>query len=211
MLDFNNGTVLSIPRPQYGLAPLQIDLTIAYKAESHIKEIAAANQSNALWFASVFSEAYNSLSRAYGALHYEVASAAIAARKKRAVLVLDVAPRIAKEKGLSSTRSPTGSEDVREAICYSDPEYAAIEEYRAALEAAKELVFLKLRAMQMAYDATKAIVRGTSGTAGNQLHAAEPEVMMENAMELVMNEPKLVGVSREASPAPRKSGFGIPR
>jgi hypothetical protein len=222
MLDFNSSTTLSIPRPLQGLNPFEVDLTLAYQAEGHLKEIATAGSGNALFLVSKFARAYNALGRAYGMLYKEVGSAAIDSRKRRAHIILDLAPAKAKEKGLSSQRSPTGSEDVREAICYSDPDYCAIEEYRAALEAAKELVFIKLQAMRMGYEAVKSIIRGTSSSAGNSVHNVGHEdegTLMDRALDAVERseeqpneEVPLVRSSPEpTNSGPRSRGFGAPK
>jgi hypothetical protein len=179
VLDFNSTAMLTIERPHQGLAPFEVDLRLAYEGERKMKEIATATSGNALHLASVFARAYDSLGRAFGHLYKEVGSATIESRKRKAKLVLDEAPRIAKEKGLANSRSPSGAEDVRAAVCYADEEYCRIEEYRNALEAAKELVFCKLQAMRMAYDAVRSLVRGTGAVAGNTVthtaaHARRP-------------------------------------
>jgi hypothetical protein len=109
------------------------------------------------------------LGRIYGDLHREVAEATIASRKRRAVIILDMATEIAKSKGLSSARAPTGSEDIREAICYADDEYTAIETYRASLEGLKELVYIKLNSMRLAFDAVKSISRSTVSSASGSV------------------------------------------
>ena len=219
MLDFSSNSVLSIPRPQHGLTPFVVDLTFAYQGEAKLQEIATATQTSAPYLASVFSRAYASLGRAFGALIHEVGSQTIASRKRRARIILDLAPHIAKEKGLSSARSPTGSEDVREAICYSDEEYCAVEEYRAALEAVKELVFIKLQAMRMGYEATRAIIRGTSSSAGNQVH----DLGTDESQDVISRAMEAIGMpDTESAPPPKpevesspdqkpRYGFGKPR
>lgn len=188
MFDANAETTLSIPRPQQGLTPFKVNMALAYEGERHIREIATASSGNALHLASIFARAYDSLSRVYGSLLHEAGLATIDARKRRARIILDLAPAKVKEKGLAGPRSPNGSEDVREAICYDDTEYCAIEQYRAALEAASELVQIKLRAMWMAHEDVRALVKGTSGSAGNGVHAtgqASEGGLMDRARDLM--------------------------
>jgi hypothetical protein len=218
VLDFNSTTTLSIQRPQKGLTPFEVDLRLAYEGEARMKEIATATTGNALHLASVFARSYDSLGRAFGHLYKEVGSATIDSRKRKAKLVLDEAPRIAKEKGLATSRSPSGAEDVRDAICYADEEYCRIEEYRNSLEAAKELVFCKLQAMRMAYDAVRSLVRGTGAVAGNSVThtAATQDDLLERALDKVHEADSLapapVEIATEPTPvsAPRARGFGTP-
>lgn len=226
MLDFYHPTILSIKRPGADLAPFEVDLKLAYVGEQKMQEIATASSGNALHLASVFSRAYDSLGRAYGGLINEAGRATVAARKRRSILVLDKAVAIAKEKGLSSARSPSGSEDVREAICYADDEYCAIEEYRASIDAAKELVFCKLQAMRMSWDSVRSLVRGTGGpngaAVGNSVSRTSPDgpSLLDEAFDrveaaennipaaaLVVNPPAKPETN---SPAPRARGFGTP-
>jgi hypothetical protein len=162
-------TKILIKRPTPGLAPLEFDLTLAYRGEQALKELASANSGNAMYLSGIFGLAYSSLGRIYGDLHREVAEATIASRKRRAVIILDMATEIAKSKGLSSARAPTGSEDIREAICYADDEYTAIETYRASLEGLKELVYIKLNSMRLAFDAVKSISRSTVSSASGSV------------------------------------------
>jgi hypothetical protein len=209
-------TKLSISRPQAGLAPLEIDLTLARKAEASLREIAAANSSSSLSLASTFSVAYDSLARAYGALYAEASLATIASRKRRSVVLLDLAAGIAQAKGLASSRSPTGSEDVREAICYADDEFTAIETYRAGIEAAKELVYMKMQAIRMGFDAVRAILKANDGAPGSRvsdLSAPSESVLLESAEQMIEQSEKLppaLTITTEASKSTPTSVFGRP-
>lgn len=224
MQDFKFTTMLSIQRPWQGLEPFEVDLKLAFDGERRMQEIATATTGNALLLCSVFARAYDSLGRAYGHIYCEVGCATVAARKRKSILVLDKAPGIAKEKGLSSARSPTGSEDVREAICYADEEYCRIEEYRAGLEAAKELIYCKLQAMRMSYDAVRSLVRGTGAPAGNSVTstASSVDTLLERAMDKVEEADNLLpphislqavepAVSIQTPAGFSARGFGIPR
>jgi hypothetical protein len=226
-------TSLTIVRPQKDLAPLEFDLSIAYEAERQIQAIASAGSGNALYLASVFGRAYASLGRIYGEIYCEVGKATVQARKRRAQIILDEAPAIAKAKGLASPRSPCGAEDIREAICYQDEDYCKIEEYRAALEAAKELVFIKLQSMRMCHDAVKSIMRGTEGSAGGKVYdtGSTREDVINRALDHLQKvdpiEPKRRAteedlekgaqedikrrVYEEKESAPKKRGWGEPR
>jgi hypothetical protein len=151
-------TVLTIQLYRDGLAPLRLDLAPAHQAERRINDIAFATKHHAKELFSTFLRGYINVAKSHAVVKLHAQKAAIEARKRRAVLLIDHIPAMAKEKGLATSRNATGSEDVREAFYYTDPEYVRIEEARAHLEAAEALLFGKMMAMKAAHDACKAML-----------------------------------------------------
>jgi hypothetical protein len=151
-------TTLAVPHYRKGIEPFKFDLARVYEAEARLSDIAIATKPIAKDLVATFTKAYVQLGKVYAKVKYEVAMAAIAARKRRAVILLDELPEKAKAKGLATARAPTGSEDVREAFFYTDEAYLAIEESRAALEATQELLFGKLMAMKAAMESCRAML-----------------------------------------------------
>jgi len=146
---------LEIAPYRTGGHPLVLDLAPCFVAEARIHEISFADKARSKDLFSEFTRGYIHASKLHAMCKLHVARATNESRKRRAVLVIDFMPAMAKEKGLASSRSPTGAEDIREAFLYKDEEFLRIEDSRAALEAAEQLLFGKMMALREAADACK--------------------------------------------------------
>lgn len=155
MRETDTSIVLSIP----GQTDLVIPMENVYRAEARIRDLAFVNRDTAGELLAEFNEAYSILSRQYGKVHYLTSSLDRLRRKRKAVLTLDVIPEKLKEKGLATSRSPIGSEDVREAFYASDEEYDRLSDGLGQAEAVKEMLGLKLRSFYNAIDSIKTVVR----------------------------------------------------
>jgi hypothetical protein len=161
MLETNTSIVIN--RPNVGTGTITVNMALAYQAESRIREIAFANKNTAPELAAAFNQAYSDLARAYGTLHYELAMAEIALKKRKAILTLDIIPELMEKKGMDKKKS---NEDTREAFCYTDPDFIHAKESISAIEAIKELVYIKMNSLRMALEVTKNILRGDGQTFG---------------------------------------------
>jgi hypothetical protein len=197
-----SNAILAVPHYRQGIEPLRFDLARVYEAEARLQDIQLAGTSQAKELFAVFTKAYVQLGRVHAKVKYEVAMAAIASRKRRAVLMLDVIPEKAKEKGLGTARAPTGSEDVREAFMYSDSDFLRVEESRASLEATLELVFGKMMAMKDAMAACRMMLAPGDVPSVQTLGNTSPEPAE-----------KTISYDPEPSPAPatRKGGWAQPK
>lgn len=146
---------LSIAPYRRGGVPTLFDLGPCFVAERRIMEISFADKPRAKDLFAEFTRAYIYASKLHAMCKMQVAKATTESRKRRSVLIIDFIPEQAKAKGLATSRSPTGAEDIREAFLYRDEEFLAIEDSRAALEAAQELLFGKMMAFREAADAVK--------------------------------------------------------
>src|SRR5512138_1843500 len=108
--------ILSVP----GSPDERIEMCNVYRAEGRIHDIAFVNKETAPELLAVLSEGYSDLSRAFGKVHYLVGKLEIAKKRRKAILTLDYIPAEAEKRGLANKRSPTGSEDIREAFYYTD-------------------------------------------------------------------------------------------
>lgn len=151
-------TTLSIAPYRAGGIKLDFELAPLFTAEHRLFEIAIADKSKAKELFTEYTKAYIYASKLHAMCQLHVAKAAIESRKRRAILVIDYMPEMAKAKGLSTSRSPTGAEDIREAFLYRDEEFLRIEEGRASLEAAEQLLFGKMMAFREAADAMKRLL-----------------------------------------------------
>lgn len=148
-------TTLSIAPYRKGALPLKLELGPVFIAEARVHEIAMADKARAKSLFADFIGAYIYTSKLHAMCKLHVARAATESRKRRSVLIIDFMPEMAKAKGLSTSRSPTGAEDIREAFLYRDEEFLIIEDGRAALEAAEAMMLGKMLALRDAADAVK--------------------------------------------------------
>lgn len=135
--------------------PLEIELDYAYQAESRIREVAFVNKVTAPELCAAFNTAYARLAQSFGLLMYKVGQAEIAVKRRKAVVTLDVIPEQLVERKLGK-----GNDDIREAFYYTDEEYLKAKDSLASLEAAKELLYIKMNALRMAFEATKSVLKG---------------------------------------------------
>lgn len=138
---------------------LSIELDYAYKAEARIHELAFVNKTTAPELCAAFNSAYARLAETFGMLLYKLGQAEIAVKRRKAVLTLDVIPDKMTEKKLGK-----GNEDIREAFYYLDDDYVKAKDALASIEAAKELIYIKMNALRMAFEATKAVLKDTGFT-----------------------------------------------
>lgn len=125
----------------------EVDLTLIHRVESRRQELVTAQGRSLIELANDFDDAYDAAAKLHSRVIYEEEMATIASRKRRAVLLRDELPGRIKERGLATTRSPLGAEDIRETMQYEDDEFVKLEQYRAALTAIKELLFGKMMSM----------------------------------------------------------------
>ncbi len=111
---------------------------------------------------AVFNVAYSDLSNMIAQVKYQFEIAKVQEEKARAICIIDRVPGILKEKGLTSAKSPSGSEDLRSAILALDPDYSAAQEKTIQIKCA--LVYLegKLQSIDRAYTSVKKVYGDTS-------------------------------------------------
>lgn len=149
------------PRPR-GLEPIQINLVKIKEKEARLDEIAFVNLTTAPELLCTFNKVYMELSEYISILEYEKNRAERDAQSRRSVVMLDEMPRLLKEKGLATDRSPSGSSDTREAILDQDRQYQAALEIVEQINAVSRLLKDKRDGFVMAYNAVKRILEKTS-------------------------------------------------
>ena len=138
--------------------PIKLEMGPLFAAERRINDIGFATKAQAKALYANFLGAYIHAAKLHAMVKLHVAKSAIESRRRRSIILIDIIPGKAKEKGLSTSRSPTGAEDIREAFFYEDEEFVHIENSRAALEAAEQLMFGKMMAFKSAADACSAML-----------------------------------------------------
>lgn len=180
MRETDTSIVLAVP----GNQALIVNMETVYRAEGRLSDIAFVNRETAGELLSAFNQGYSELSRAFGRVCYLVSKLEKDRKRRKAILTLDVIPEKAKEKGLANSRSPTGSEDVREAFYYSDQEFLDLTDALGAAEATKELLGIKVRSLWAAMDAVKSVTReqrpglpNVGHNQGNENHSLDQPMM----------------------------------
>ena len=124
-------TIIRVPRALDGLEPLTFEMGEIYRDYHRQEEVAMVNSIRAPELLTVFNRNYLTLSRYINILQYEIDVANRRLEEAKAILIIDKLPGLLSEKGLSSPRSPLGSEDVRQAFLSQDADY---QRFRQLLE-----------------------------------------------------------------------------
>lgn len=135
-----------------------IDTTQIESAVSRIGEVQTVTKLKAPELLSTYNLAWRDAAEAMAYVRANHIQAKKHADKLRAIILLDKAPTILKEKGLTTTKSPGGSEDFRQAILDSDDEYQAALENAAVIECIIELLRGKQKSVEMAFTSVKKIL-----------------------------------------------------
>ena len=142
------GTSILVPRGIPNLAPLTLDMTKVYIAESRIVETKAVGPATAPELKAVFNEANAIVSKYIAWVKYELNQAQTYIDLAKAEVILDKLPeklREYKEKGIKDNA------DLREALVTQDTQYRDRKNAYYALEAVKCLLEAKAKSFDRAY------------------------------------------------------------
>jgi hypothetical protein len=139
---------LTLVRPNG--SEFSVDMTELRRLEGRQQLAAGAGRMEALSLLSDMKEGYQLAGEARATLGLEIDRAKTALKTRRAIVCLDIVP-----KGLWTARNPGGSAEQREDILNTDKEYLVLQEYIAQLEAARELMGVKMEGFRMTYSTVK--------------------------------------------------------
>jgi hypothetical protein len=154
--------LVRIPRALDGVEPLQLDMTSVHIATARIAEIASVNIHKAPELLATFNVAYLDTSRFIALVEYEYAMATSRLAGIKSVILLDRMVDILREKGLSTPKSPLGSEDIRQAVMDADPEYKRVSELTYNLKCYIAMLQDNKKSLEMAYMSIKKIIGDSS-------------------------------------------------
>jgi hypothetical protein len=123
------------------------------KAESREQEVAIVTKLKAPELLFTFNDAWRHCHDVIVLLTSTLNAAKKAAKSRKGVVTLEVAPVVLQEKGIASTA------DSREAVLDTDPEYLQLLDEQQQIEAAIELFKGKLKGLENAFTSVKALVR----------------------------------------------------
>lgn len=150
-------TIITVPSGNPSLPDLRFDLTQINQIESRKQEVAYVNKDTAHELMAIFNEAFGNTRQIMAKISYELQKVQQEVRKRKAVVLLEIVPEELKRRNLSTPKAPTGSEDFRTAILNLDDKYNALIDRSDAIGAFYELMAIKAKGFEMAYQAVKKI------------------------------------------------------
>lgn len=181
------GKLLKIPRGSPDLPPMEFELGDVEVIEKRKVEISYATKETAPELMQIFNTGYCMVTRMMAQVSYEYTQAKKWADKRKAVIILDVAPAELERRSMRT------SEDAREAVLNLDPQYELFMDKVNMLEAAYEFLRSKAKGLEMAYQSAKKIFDITHSGLGSIHHNLSG------------------GITEEASPEPEHPLIGKPR
>lgn len=169
-------TNLSIPNGDGVGNPIELSMGSIRRAIERLEEVAIINDHKAPELISCFIKAYADLTDHISRVSSEVVKAKNAVAKRTAIVTLDESPRILREKGLISGRSPAGSEDQRRAVLEVDEEFLKTRDRLQELEAYAELLEGKRDSIERAYLAVRKIIGESFQFRNQRLGSSLPNV-----------------------------------
>jgi hypothetical protein len=150
--------VILAPRGKSEEPDIPIDLEYWAKLEARISEVATVTPTKAPELLATFNRAALKADELANSLEFEQQIAARESDKIKAQILLDDVPKILAEKGLSTNKSPLGSEDLREAIINSNAKYTESIDRQDQLKALTKMFRTKYNAFERAFRSVKSLV-----------------------------------------------------
>ncbi len=189
--------------------PVVIDLRTVFAAERRLVELNHVTRMKGGELLRCYIEAYRDARQALGRAQAQLVVAKRKVKEAKAEVILDKAVDTLKAKGFISTRSPSGSEDLRDSVVVRDTTYQSVVERMEAIEVVVNFLETKTEVMKMAYFAVNKLIdpvekqTGMSGGTGSD----EPGTFTES--ERIAD---FVNKQRVAKPANYAgTGFGAPK
>lgn len=127
------------------------DMSSVNLAESRLSEVAYVNQRTAPELAAVFNMGANECGKALAKATLAYTRTMRAVDRRAAVVSVDLAKDILAEKGLTTTKTPAGSDTLRQAIVEMDREYQELVDRADQLEAIQKLLQVKFKTLERAF------------------------------------------------------------
>lgn len=138
---------------------VSIDLTQVQHARRRISEIAALTVGKAPELLAFLSDAAGILAQETARCAAEQALAKRLLARRRSLVLLDMCADILQKKGLTRPGSPAGSEDMREAVITSDPDYQKLEDQLGAIEAMRSYLEAEFRTVETAVHTIRILLK----------------------------------------------------
>lgn len=162
---------------------IQIDLSDILKTERRIHEVALVTGQKAPELLAAFNVAYSDLSDHIARMHLELIGSKRETERRRSVLLLDIVPTELQKRNLTNGRSPTGSEDLRNAVINQDEEYIKLADRVDQITAYIQLLSDKRRSIEHAYHSVKKIMDENRFMRNPNLSVSEQDLTGEVGVE----------------------------
>lgn len=164
----NSANMLTYPKG-VGEGCIQIDMSRVAYAVKRLPDIAITNAIKAPELIALFTEATLTLSRYQAQANYELERAITNSKRIRSRILLDEVPDEMSRRGLSSSRSPSGSEDQRSAVIEINPDYQKAIDTVAEIRAAAAFIEGTHSSMEKGYFAASKATTNTSHLRNNPI------------------------------------------
>ncbi len=203
-------TELTVPSGVDETKDITIDLAAILVSEIRQGEVAFVTPMKAPELLAEFSKSWRDLHQVVVQLGHEKLQADKAAARRRAVIVLEIAP--AKLKLLDIRDSV----DTREAVILTDPDFERLQERADKLAAAVEFLKGKLKAFENAFTSVKKVMgedayNMQNHNAGNPNAKGDVTSRSSNAAPMRAPTPTQTPPIRQAAQSSPRAGFGRPR
>lgn len=168
------GNLLTIPSGNPTADPMFVEMGEVQRLEDRKNEVAFVTKETAPELLETFNNGYCIVTKLMAQVAYEYTKAMEYANRRKSIVILDEAPRILQEKNLTTSRSPGGSEDLRNAVLNMDEEYLKHQDRANQLEAIYDYLKSKAKGFEMAYQAAKKIYETNTGSLGSIKLNADP-------------------------------------
>jgi hypothetical protein len=166
-----SGDLLHLPNAATGEGSFVLDLSEVHRLEARKVEVASVTKFKAPELMQQMERGYYVVStKLMPLVAFQLSQAEQALDARKAVVMLDEAPRILREKGLVTSRNPSGSADQRESVLALDKEYAQLKNTAEMIKAVYELLKgkrhgfeMSFRAIQKSFDSLNQFTRGSQG------------------------------------------------
>ncbi len=193
----------------------QLDTNALVYAESRLEDVATANAFKAPDLLAVFNAGYVVAAKARAIVSGQVDRKEADIQALKAVIALERAPKRLQELGLSTTRSPGGSADQRDAVIASDPDYVQAKRELSELVALAEYYRIRAWSLEKAFSAVKAIIGDRSVnpylSAGGEDRGNGGRVTVPQQHRQPPEAPPTAAPPRPSSSPSAPHGFAAPR
>jgi hypothetical protein len=149
---------LTVPRGTPGAGLMILDLAEVRQLEARKEEVVSVTKAKAPELMRAMEKGYTALVTQYlPMVGFELSQAEQATEERKAVVMLDEAPRILSEKGLTKPSNPSGTADQRENVLALDKEYKALRNTVEMLKAVEALLKGKAKGFEMSYQSVKKV------------------------------------------------------
>jgi hypothetical protein len=202
--------VLLLPNV-YSSKPTILELKEVHKAHARLVELNGITREKAGELQATMISAFSQARKYASALKADFGVTKQRLRRIRARIILDEASEVLKTKGLLTSRSPAGSEDLRDSVVNTNEEYNNVAEILAQTEAVMEDMQSRAEEFKMAYYAIGQLTAGhdlsskrdVSGGTGDD----EPGALTQD--EKIAEFVKKTSVKKHEPY--EDNGFGVPK